>query len=40
MEDEIKALGVSFQERGALTDEYIAVFKTLWTQDTPAFHGQ
>ena len=39
-EDEFKALGVPFKERGALSDEYIAVFKTLWTQDTPAFHGQ
>ena len=40
MEDEFKALGASFQERGALTDEYIAVFKALWTQEKPAFHGQ
>jgi probable F420-dependent oxidoreductase len=39
-EDEFKALGVPFQERGALSDEYIAVFKTLWTQDKPAFRGQ
>jgi probable F420-dependent oxidoreductase len=39
-EDEFKALGVSFTERGALSDEYIAVFKTLWTQDKPVFHGQ
>jgi probable F420-dependent oxidoreductase len=39
-EDEFKALGVPFKERGALSDEYIAVFKTLWTQDKPAFRGQ
>jgi probable F420-dependent oxidoreductase len=39
-EDEFKALGVPFQERGALSDEYIAVFKALWTQDEPAFHGK
>jgi probable F420-dependent oxidoreductase len=38
-EDEFKALGVPFQERGALSDEYIAAFKALWTQDKPAFHG-
>jgi Luciferase-like monooxygenase len=38
-EDEFKALGVSFRERGALSDEYIAAFKALWTQDKPAFHG-
>jgi probable F420-dependent oxidoreductase len=38
-EDEFKALGVSFEERGALSDEYIAAFKALWTQDRPAFQG-
>jgi probable F420-dependent oxidoreductase len=39
-EDEFRALGVSFQERGALSDEYIAAFKVLWTQDKPAFRGK
>jgi probable F420-dependent oxidoreductase len=39
-EDEFRALGVPFQERGAVSDEYIAAFKALWTQDKPAFHGQ
>jgi alkanesulfonate monooxygenase SsuD/methylene tetrahydromethanopterin reductase-like flavin-dependent oxidoreductase (luciferase family) len=39
-EDEFKALGVPFRERGALSDEYIAAFKTLWTQDQPEFRGQ
>jgi probable F420-dependent oxidoreductase len=39
-EDEFKALGVPFKERGALSDEYIAAFKALWTQEKPAFHGQ
>src|SRR5919106_1487299 len=39
-EGEFKALGVPFQERGALSDEYIAAFKALWTQDKPAFRGQ
>jgi probable F420-dependent oxidoreductase len=38
-EDEFKALGVPFQERGGLSDEYIAAFKVLWTQDKPAFRG-
>jgi probable F420-dependent oxidoreductase len=38
-EDEFKALGVPFQERGALSDEYIAVFKALWMQDKPVFQG-
>ncbi|HSF30577.1 MAG TPA: LLM class F420-dependent oxidoreductase [Candidatus Tectomicrobia bacterium] len=39
-EDEFKALGVPFKERGALSDEYIAAFKALWTQDKPTFRGQ
>jgi probable F420-dependent oxidoreductase len=38
-EDEFKALGVSFRERGALSDEYIAAFKELWTRDKPSFQG-
>ena len=38
-EDEFKALGVPFRERGALSDEYIAAFKALWTQDKPTFQG-
>lgn len=39
-EDEFKALGVPFQERGALSDEYLGAFKALWTHPNPAFHGQ
>jgi probable F420-dependent oxidoreductase len=39
-EDEFRALGVPFQERGALSDEYVAAFKVLWTQNTPAFRGK
>jgi probable F420-dependent oxidoreductase len=38
-EDEFVALGIPFRERGAISDEYIAAFKTLWTQATPSFHG-
>jgi probable F420-dependent oxidoreductase len=40
MEGEFKALGVPFEERGALSDEYIAAIKVLWTQDKPVFHGK
>ena len=39
-EAEFKALSVPFQERGALSDEYIAAFKVLWTEDEPTFSGQ
>lgn len=40
MEEEFKALGVPFEERGATSDEYIAAIKALWTQDRPKFHGR
>jgi probable F420-dependent oxidoreductase len=29
-----------FAERGAVTDEYIAAFRTLWTERTPAISGR
>jgi probable F420-dependent oxidoreductase len=39
MEEEFAALGVPFQGRGALSDEYIKAMKALWTQDRPEFDG-
>lgn len=41
-EDEFKALGLGshFAERGERTDEYVRIFKTLWTQENPAFEGR
>lgn len=29
-----------FMERGAVTDEYIRAFKTLWTEENPSFDGK
>src|SRR5487761_691215 len=29
-----------FAERGAVTDEYVAAFKTLWTQTKPTIDGK
>ena len=29
-----------FEERGAVTDEYIQIFKELWTSDSPHFEGK
>lgn len=29
-----------FMERGAVTDEYIRAFKTLWTEQNPSFQGK
>ena len=37
---EFAALGVPFERRGAITSEYLAAIKTLWTQDVATFHGQ
>jgi probable F420-dependent oxidoreductase len=37
---EFAALGIPFEERGALTDEYLRVMRTLWTQDSPSFEGR
>ncbi len=42
MREEFEALGIGdqFQERGAVTDEYIRVFKELWTSDAPHYEGK
>lgn len=41
MEEEFKILGSPpFAERGAITDEYIQAFRTLWRDDVPEFHGR
>lgn len=38
--EEMQALGVSFAERGARTDEYLAAMRTLWQDSAPTFAGQ
>ncbi len=41
MPEEFAALGTPpFAERGAVTDEYIQAWKTLWTQDRPVMAGK
>lgn len=41
-EDEYRALGIpeAFQDRGARTDEYLRVYKVLWTEPNPEFKGK
>jgi probable F420-dependent oxidoreductase len=40
MKEEFEALGAPpFAERGAVTDEYLTVFRELWTKDAPRFAG-
>ena len=41
MEEEFKALGLdTYHERGAVTDEYIQLYKELWAKDEPVFNGK
>jgi probable F420-dependent oxidoreductase len=40
MREEFVALGLPpFAERGAVTDEYLQIFKELWTSQNPSFKG-
>ena len=40
MREEFEAIGTPpFAERGRVADEYLRVFKELWTSDAPNFHG-
>src|SRR5512145_1027728 len=39
IEQEMRSMRTPFQERGAFTDEAIAVMRTLWSQETPRFAG-
>ena len=41
MEEEFQAMGLdTFKERGAVTDEYLQLFKELWTKESPSFQGK
>lgn len=41
MAEEIDAIGAPpFVERGRVTDEYIKIFKELWTSDNPKYEGE
>ncbi len=40
LEKEFTALGLSFTDRGARTDEYLQAMKELWTSPSPSFKGR
>jgi probable F420-dependent oxidoreductase len=40
LREEFAALNVPFERRGARTDEYLAVMKTLWTDEVSELHGE
>jgi probable F420-dependent oxidoreductase len=37
---EFRALGVRFDRRGAITDDYLRAIRALWTEPVPAFEGR
>ncbi|MBV9336233.1 MAG: TIGR03619 family F420-dependent LLM class oxidoreductase, partial [Solirubrobacterales bacterium] len=37
---EFEMLGVSYEDRGEITDEYLRAMKVLWTEDDPEFRGR
>jgi probable F420-dependent oxidoreductase len=39
-EDEFKALGVAFNRRGRITDEYVEAMQVLWTEEAPSYRGE
>jgi len=40
LKEEFDLLGVPFEERGAICDEYVQAMIALWTQESPAFEGK
>ena len=40
LKEEFDAIGASFADRGARTDEYVAAMRTLWSQASPSFEGE
>ena len=40
LQEEFDALGISFENRGARTDEYIDALRTLWRDDPATFNGE
>lgn len=40
LEKEFEILGVPYSQRGPMSDEFLQIFKILWTQTNPEFHGR
>ena len=40
LKPEFRALRAAYEERGAATDEYIAIIRALWTNEQASFHGK
>ncbi|WP_018992115.1 TIGR03619 family F420-dependent LLM class oxidoreductase [Aromatoleum toluclasticum] len=39
LEREFETLGIPFEQRGPMTDEYLKALKEAWTSEHPKFHG-
>jgi probable F420-dependent oxidoreductase len=40
LEPEFRALGAPFAHRGAVTDEYLAAMRAIWSEARPQYHGR
>ena len=40
MRAEFRRLGIPYEERGAITDEYLRAMRELWTAERPSFAGR
>jgi probable F420-dependent oxidoreductase len=40
LEPEFRALGIPFEHRGRMTDEYLAALRAIWTEPRPAYRGR
>ncbi|MGH7365194.1 MAG: LLM class F420-dependent oxidoreductase [Candidatus Rokuibacteriota bacterium] len=40
LEPEFRALGIPFQSRGPMTDEYLAALRVIWSERRPAYRGR
>jgi probable F420-dependent oxidoreductase len=39
LEPEFRALGAPFEERGAVTDDYLAAMRAIWSEDRASYQG-
>ena len=40
LQPEFRAVGANFDQRGAVTDEFVAAMQALWYDEKPEFHGR
>jgi len=40
LEPEFRALGAPFGQRGAVTDEYLAAMRAIWSEEAPSYQGR